>query len=87
MPDVCIYEMIPCTQTTYADIDLKFQKANDICKDVLSKPFMLASRFVDLLEFAYRKYLGLPFDRTKVIIGDGCRQEKLSFHFSYYDGI
>ena len=84
-PDVCIYEMISCTQATYADIDLKFKEAQNIDKDVLSNPFMLAGRFLDLLEFGYRKYLELPLDRTKVIIGDGCRYKKLSFHFTYYD--
>ena len=26
-PDVCLYEMIPSTQATYADIDLKFSRA------------------------------------------------------------
>ena len=69
-----------------ADFDLKLNEARNINKDVLTKPFMLAARFLDLLEFGYRKYLEQPFDRSKVIIGDGCRYKKISFHFTYYDG-
>ena len=86
LPNVCLYEMIPSTQATYADLDLKLQKAQKINREVLKKPFIIASRFVDLLELGYREYLELPFDRTKVIIGDGCRDQKFSFHFTYYDG-
>ena len=86
LPDVCLYEMIPTTQATYADLDLKLQKAQKINREVLKKPFIIASRFVDLLELGYKKYLELPFDRNNVIIGDGCRDQKFSFHFTYYDG-
>ena len=79
--------MITCKQTSYADLDIKTKEVKFIDKRMVQKPFLIASRYIDLLEFGYRKYLHLPFDRSKVIVGDGCRGSKISFHVIYYDHI
>ena len=84
--DICYYEIIPCHQTTYCDLDLKFRNAPIVEKELLDDPFLMAQALTDLLAIGYRKYLNKSFDKSKVIIGDGCRETKLSFHITYYDG-
>ena len=47
--DICFYEVIPPTQTTYCDLDLKFCKAKFVQKELLENPFIMAEVFTDLL--------------------------------------
>ena len=79
--------MITCKQTTYADLDVKMKQVKSIDKIMVQKPFVIASKYIDLLEYGYQKYLHLPFHRSEVIVGDGCRGGKLSFHIIYYDHV
>ena len=84
--DICYYEVIPCHQTTYCDLDLKFSNIKFVEKELLVTPFLMAQACVDLLAIGYDKYLSKKLDKSKVIIGDGCRESKISFHITYYDG-
>ena len=41
---------------------------------------------IELLEYAYKKFLNSLFTLNDVIIGDSCGEDKVSFHLMIYDG-